>query len=258
MTTTAAVDGGPPAWSGGGPVGTRSGRAGTLPPPGPRAAADDPDGHDPTGGNGHRAGTDVQPGPKTRRELPGRMGRLAPVLVSRAGLSPVMVGRDAELGQLLRLSGGSAAAGNGGAAGAAVALVGGEPGIGKTRLVSELIGALAPVSRVLTGQADPGALGSPFHLLLDLRPEMLGRLGHLPPLAEDVVERAMQPLALALYLTRRRLEPGEALAERRHAPTPVEVARADAESCPDEETEGEHPEPPAHGGHILLAGAAGP
>src|SRR5436190_1079039 len=116
----------------------------------------------------HRAGTDVQPGPKTRRELPGRMGRLAPVLVSRAGLSPVMVGRDAELGQLLRLSGGSAAAGNGGAAGAAVALVGGEPGIGKTRLVSELIGALAPVSRVLTGQADPGALGSPFHLLLDL------------------------------------------------------------------------------------------
>ena len=98
----------------------------------------------------------------------------------------------------------------------------------------------------------------PFHLLLDLRPEMLGRLGHLPPLAEDVVERAMQPLALALYLTRRRLEPGEALAERRHAPTPVEVARADAESCPDEETEGEHPEPPAHGGHILLAGAAGP
>ena len=41
MTTTAAVDGGPPAWSGGGPVGTRSGRAGTLPPPGPRAAAAD-------------------------------------------------------------------------------------------------------------------------------------------------------------------------------------------------------------------------
>ncbi len=82
------------------------------------------------------------------------------MLVSRAGLSPVMVGRDAELGQLLRLFGVHA--------GGSVALIGGEPGIGKTRLVSELIGALPPQTTVLVGQADPGALGHPYHLLFDL------------------------------------------------------------------------------------------
>ena len=87
-------------------------------------------------------------------------GTLADMLVSRAGLSPVMVGRDAELGQLLRLLGAGT--------GASVALIGGEPGIGKTRLVSELVGTVPPQSRVLVGQADPGTLGQPYHLLLDL------------------------------------------------------------------------------------------
>jgi DNA-binding NarL/FixJ family response regulator len=71
-----------------------------------------------------------------------------------------MVGRDAELGQLLRLLGVHT--------GGSVALIGGEPGIGKTRLVSELLGALPPRSTVLIGQADPGTLSHPYHLLIDL------------------------------------------------------------------------------------------
>ena len=91
------------------------------------------------------------------------------MLVSRTGLSPVMVGRDAELGQLLRLLGVHS--------GSSVALVGGEPGIGKTRLVSELIGALPPKTTVLTGQADPGALGQPYHLLCDLVGDPTADLG---------------------------------------------------------------------------------
>lgn len=105
------------------------------------------------------------------------------MLVSRTGLSPVMVGRDAELGQLLRLlaapngstPGGTAHAG--GHAGGTVALIGGEPGIGKTRLVSELIGAVPAGTKVLVGQADPGVLGHPYHLLGDL---VDGDVGLLP------------------------------------------------------------------------------
>jgi len=79
-----------------------------------------------------------------------------------------MVGREAELGQLLRL------VGTGG-----VALVGGEPGVGKTRLVTEFIAALRSGTTVLAGQSDPSAYGQPYHLLMSL----LGGEGELP--AED-------------------------------------------------------------------------
>jgi DNA-binding CsgD family transcriptional regulator len=48
----------------------------------------------------------------------------------------------------------------------AVALIGGEAGIGKTRLVRELLARL-PDTRVIAGQADPGSLGRPFSLVLD-------------------------------------------------------------------------------------------
>jgi DNA-binding CsgD family transcriptional regulator len=69
-----------------------------------------------------------------------------------------MVGRAAELERLTRL----VASGDG----PDVALVGGEPGVGKTRLVQELVARLDGLC-VLVGQADPGALGRPFELLLD-------------------------------------------------------------------------------------------
>src|SRR5688500_14421721 len=48
-----------------------------------------------------------------------------------------------------------------------IALIAGEPGVGKSRLVHELISGLATRSGTLIGQADPGALGRPFELLLD-------------------------------------------------------------------------------------------
>ena len=83
------------------------------------------------------------------------------MLAGRPGLSPVMVGRSAELDRLdhlARLPDEEDAP--------AVALIGGEAGIGKTRLVRELLARL-PDTRVIAGQADPGSLGRPFSLVLD-------------------------------------------------------------------------------------------
>lgn len=90
------------------------------------------------------------------------------MLVTRAGLSPVMVGRDPELAQLRRLAAE--------AKGPTIALIGGEPGIGKTRLASELIGEVASGTTVLLCQGDPGGMGQPYQLLLDLAGESSGKL----------------------------------------------------------------------------------
>src|SRR5437764_13791461 len=70
-----------------------------------------------------------------------------------------MVGRAEELDRLARLPDTDEAP--------SIAIVGGEAGIGKTRLVRELCERLPRETRVLAGQADPGALGRPFELLLD-------------------------------------------------------------------------------------------
>jgi DNA-binding CsgD family transcriptional regulator/tetratricopeptide (TPR) repeat protein len=81
------------------------------------------------------------------------------MLVARAGLSPVMVGRSTELDRLRALIGASPVP--------KVALVAGEAGIGKTRLVQELVSGVAPPTTVLAGQADPGTVGRPMELVLD-------------------------------------------------------------------------------------------
>ncbi len=70
-----------------------------------------------------------------------------------------MAGRADELERLARL----VDAGQG----PAIALVGGEAGVGKTRLVRELVDRLPPDMVVFAGQADPGSFGRPFELLLD-------------------------------------------------------------------------------------------
>lgn len=70
-----------------------------------------------------------------------------------------MVGRAAELDRVARLVAGGDAP--------TVALVAGEAGVGKTRLVRELLDRSAGTVPVFAGQADPGALGRPFELLLD-------------------------------------------------------------------------------------------
>lgn len=68
-----------------------------------------------------------------------------------------MIGREAELHRLVQLAS---------TPGTEVAILAGEPGIGKTRLVRELIAALPAGTMALIGQSDPGSLGRPFELLL--------------------------------------------------------------------------------------------
>jgi len=109
-----------------------------------------------------------------------------------------MIGRAAELDRLSRLPDLDDAP--------AVALFGGEAGVGKTRLVRELCARLPAGTRVLAGQADPGALGRPFELLLDaiksepsVPPEQLAVIGdHSRP----TDERVAAALALVVELTR--------------------------------------------------------
>src|SRR4051794_16866928 len=83
----------------------------------------------------------------------------AGMLVGRPGMSPLMVGREAEIARLARLVDSAHST--------AVALVGGEAGVGKTRLVRELLRLVPDDAVVLAGQADPGSLGRPFELFLD-------------------------------------------------------------------------------------------
>ncbi|AGZ45091.1 putative LuxR-family transcriptional regulator [Actinoplanes friuliensis DSM 7358] len=78
----------------------------------------------------------------------------------------MMIGRESELRRLARLAA---------AREPAVALIAGEPGIGKTRLVHELMAVLPPETVVLVGQAEPGSLSRPYEVLLDAidgRPEV--------------------------------------------------------------------------------------
>src|SRR5918995_1093320 len=81
------------------------------------------------------------------------------MLVGRSGLSPVMVGRAVELDRLVGLLGARSTP--------TVALIAGEAGIGKTRLVQELVKQAPADMLVLAGQADPGTVGRPLELLLD-------------------------------------------------------------------------------------------
>jgi DNA-binding CsgD family transcriptional regulator/tetratricopeptide (TPR) repeat protein len=81
------------------------------------------------------------------------------MLVGRSGLSPVMVGRAGKLARLTRMIGARPDP--------SVALVSGEGGIGKTRLVQELVAAVPPGTVVLAGQADPGSESRPMELFLD-------------------------------------------------------------------------------------------
>jgi DNA-binding CsgD family transcriptional regulator/tetratricopeptide (TPR) repeat protein len=77
---------------------------------------------------------------------------------AKRSTSPMMVGRDAELRELTRL----ARSGR-----CEVALIAGEPGIGKTRLVQELLATLPAGTTVLVGRAEPGSLARPYELLID-------------------------------------------------------------------------------------------
>src|SRR3546814_19247722 len=76
------------------------------------------------------------------------------MLVGRTGLSPVMVGRSAELARLRGLVGASTTP--------AVALVAGAAGVGKTRLVKEAVDDAPDGTTRLACQAHPGTVGRPM------------------------------------------------------------------------------------------------
>ena len=117
------------------------------------------------------------------------------MLVARTGLSPVMVGRTAELSRLQSLVGASRSP--------TVALIAGEAGIGKTRLARELIDSLEPATVVLAGQADPGTVGRPMELFLDsLRSTDLDAHPELSAVVSDVSQPAEDRVRAGVDLVR--------------------------------------------------------
>ena len=110
------------------------------------------------------------------------MGTLGPVLAGRSGLSPVMVGRAAALARLQSLVPTTAGSPS------AVAMISGEAGIGKTRLLRELFASRTGV-RIVAGQADSGSFGRPFDVVASALD------GGLPPM--DDRQRGGADLLLA-------------------------------------------------------------
>src|SRR3954452_7452269 len=106
-----------------------------------------------------------------------------------------MIGREGELRRLAQLAS---------AREPAVALIAGEPGIGKTRLVHELLAAVPAETVVLVGQAEPGSLSRPYEVLLDAiddRPEVDEELlTALADPARSPVERLHVGLAIVADL----------------------------------------------------------
>jgi DNA-binding CsgD family transcriptional regulator len=113
-------------------------------------------------------------------------GSLAGMLAARTGLSPVMVGRADELARLRELV---TTTGD-----PAVALISGEAGIGKTRLVAELVATLPPTLPVLAGQGGQGAPSRPFQLLLEAVEPQVAAWDTVP---ERLADRS-EPLRLLL------------------------------------------------------------
>jgi DNA-binding NarL/FixJ family response regulator len=82
-------------------------------------------------------------------------------------MSPVMVGRGLALHRLLGVVESAEVAAFDGPQ---IALVSGEPGVGKSRLLHEMIAGLPADVTVLSAQAQPGSLGRPFDVIGQLAP----------------------------------------------------------------------------------------
>jgi ATP/maltotriose-dependent transcriptional regulator MalT len=126
------------------------------------------------------------------------------MLVARTGLSPVMVGRAAELDRLRNLVGASTVP--------TVALIAGEAGIGKTRLVQELVDGVPDGTVVLAGQADPGSVGRPMELFLDaLRRSDLAAHPDLAEIVDDPTRPAEDRVRAGVGLVRQLISDGTGL-----------------------------------------------
>src|SRR4051795_4100747 len=112
--------------------------------------------------------------------------------VGRAGLSPIMVGRAAELERLRRLQPGRDPE---------VAMVAGEGGVGKTRLVGELVAGLPPGTHTLSGRAMEGGMGRPFGLLQEAVEPLVAAWDDLPVALQpraDPIRVLLEPVAPSL------------------------------------------------------------
>jgi DNA-binding CsgD family transcriptional regulator len=89
----------------------------------------------------------------------------------------MMVGRDRELKILTKLAASDQPR---------VALIAGEPGIGKTRLINALLTTLPPEHVVLVGHAEPGSLSRPYEMLLDA-------VHALPDRPEELIDALVDP-----------------------------------------------------------------
>ncbi len=102
-----------------------------------------------------------------------------------------MIGRESELRRLARLASSREPA---------VAIVAGEPGIGKTRLVQELLATVSADTVVLVGHAEPNSLSRPYEVLLDAIDGRPGvdeeKLAALADPARSPVERLHTGLAV--------------------------------------------------------------
>jgi DNA-binding CsgD family transcriptional regulator len=115
-----------------------------------------------------------------------------------------MVGREADLGRLRSLFGASPTP--------SIALIAGEAGIGKTRLVQELVASAPPRTLVLAGQADPGTVGRPMELFLDaLGKTDVSRSPDCAAVVKDASLSAEERVRAATDLVRSLSEGGPAL-----------------------------------------------
>jgi DNA-binding CsgD family transcriptional regulator/tetratricopeptide (TPR) repeat protein len=82
-----------------------------------------------------------------------------------------------------------------------VALVSGEAGVGKTRLIQELVSQVPAHVPVLTGQAEQGAMGRPYQLLLEAVSSVVAGWTRVPPELrpwEDALATLLAPVAVQL------------------------------------------------------------
>ena len=111
----------------------------------------------------------------------------------RSGLSPIMIGRHAPLARLLGLVEVAEVAS---CDGPEIALVSGEAGVGKTRLLREFIDALPADVTVFTAQARPGSMGRPFDVIGQLVPDDPDPAAAARELVEDAVRRGRTVLVV--------------------------------------------------------------
>jgi DNA-binding CsgD family transcriptional regulator len=84
-----------------------------------------------------------------------------------------------------------------------VALVSGEAGVGKTRLIQELVAQVGTGIPVLTGQAEQGAMGRPYQLLLEAVSAVVASWTRVPPPLrpwEDALSTLLAPVAVHLTI----------------------------------------------------------